>query len=704
MSIKINGKTIANSATPLPTQNGQAGKFLSTDGTNPKWSIVDLSTKQDKLNQNQLNAVNSGITKDKVSKYDGYETSINDKQPKGNYQTVDNLSQTIVYSTTNYPSNKAIKNYTYSKNEIDGKISGVFKLKGSVNNFESLPTQDQRIGDVWNVLDTGKNYIWTDNGWDDLGGTVDLSNYPTNDDLTNSLNTKQNKLNQNQLNAVNSGITSALVTKYNGYETSINGKQPKGNYQSTANLSQSVDTSTTKYPSNKAVKDAIDAKANDSAVVHKTGDETIGGIKTFQNSTGRNSTIRLKDGTADHGSSAIDLVQATSNGYNQLLIRFDNGNHYPVHIVQDASNSSKFHFYAPTPDNTSNTNEIATTAWVNKKGYATTSALNGRADTNLSNLSQAGKNVIKSYAGGGGIPIGTIFSAPYNNFTPEGAVLANGAEFDATQFPDLFNDFIKAGNVLTCTYSQFDADIAKSGGCAKFALNGNKFRVPKIGGGTFIAGGNGESFAESLPNITGEVGPLDDGSSKLLKGPFYKVRANAYDANSQFAGQGWDLGFDASRSSPVYKNGGKVQPNNVRMKYFVQVASGSINQSMMDWSKYMQGLNGKANTNLSNVSTNIDYVIESKVNTDGSWYRKYKSGWLEQGGIIAVLNNQNVSLLKPYSNSNYLIELTAKTYIANFGYSCSASPINTTSFTAYSGYAEVNGTISMYWFACGKGA
>lgn len=41
------------------------------------------------------------------------------------------------------------------------------------------------------------------------------------------INGKQGALNETQLNAVNSGITAAKVTKYDGYETSINGKQDK---------------------------------------------------------------------------------------------------------------------------------------------------------------------------------------------------------------------------------------------------------------------------------------------------------------------------------------------------------------------------------------------------------------------------------------------------------------------------------------------
>ena len=43
------------------------------------------------------------------------------------------------------------------------------------------------------------------------------------------------------------------------------------------------DNSDTYYPTQKAVKTAVDAKADDSSVVHNTGAETVSGVKTFSN-------------------------------------------------------------------------------------------------------------------------------------------------------------------------------------------------------------------------------------------------------------------------------------------------------------------------------------------------------------------------------------------------------------------------------------
>lgn len=67
----------------------------------------------------------------------------------------------------------------YTKAQVDAKVSSVYKYKGSVANEAALPQQDQVVGDVYNVEDTGMNVAWDGSKWDKLGSTVDLSDYMT---------------------------------------------------------------------------------------------------------------------------------------------------------------------------------------------------------------------------------------------------------------------------------------------------------------------------------------------------------------------------------------------------------------------------------------------------------------------------------------------------------------------------------------------
>lgn len=53
-------------------------------------------------------------------------------------------------------------------------ITNVYIYKGSVASSSALPTIENKVGDVYNVEDTGKNYAWTGTQWDDLGGSFEV--------------------------------------------------------------------------------------------------------------------------------------------------------------------------------------------------------------------------------------------------------------------------------------------------------------------------------------------------------------------------------------------------------------------------------------------------------------------------------------------------------------------------------------------------
>ena len=80
--------------------------------------------------------------------------------------------------------------------KINAAIGSVYKVKGSVANYNSLPTEDVSIGDVYNLEDTGANYVATSTtpDWDKLSETVDLSGYLTKTDAASTYQPKGNYL------------------------------------------------------------------------------------------------------------------------------------------------------------------------------------------------------------------------------------------------------------------------------------------------------------------------------------------------------------------------------------------------------------------------------------------------------------------------------------------------------------------------------
>lgn len=73
----------------------------------------------------------------------------------------------------------------------------------------------------------------------------------------------------------------------------------------------------------------------------------------------------------------------------------------------------------------------------------------------------------------------------------------------------------------------------------------------------------------------------------------------------------------------------------------------------------------------------LDYVIESQTPTaenNYTWFRKYKSGWIEQGGyVVSGGSGILVSLIKPMSNTNYQINLTGFLHSGTAGNTASVS-------------------------------
>ncbi len=106
-------------------------------------------------------------------------------------------------------------------------------------------------------------------------------------------------------------------------------------------------------------------------------------------------------------------------------------------------------------------------------------------------------------------------------------------------------------------------------------------------------------------------------------------------------------------------------------------------------------------TNTENISTLdtrtsglIDYVIESQAPTSSNnytWYRKYKSGWIEQGGKIS--GSSNATLPKRMADKNYFVLATCR----NTG-TAAAIGVNLVSETVL--YINC-GNYNVDWYVCG---
>lgn len=119
--------------------------------------------------------------------------------------------------------------------------------------------------------------------------------------------------------------------------------------------------------------------------------------------------------------------------------------------------------------------------------------------------------------------------------------------------------------------------------------------------------------------------------------------------------------------------------------------------------------NGKADRNLLNTTDNVDIVIESQLPTASNgytWYRKYKSGWVEQGGNVPY-NSSSVTFPVEFADTAYYFNAN----LDNGGTGTTLHTISSSYTTVgcvlkegQDGVAQRALTANAKWFACGMAA
>jgi len=120
---------------------------------------------------------------------DGYATEswVTEQGYLTEHQDISNLATKSEVATKANSADVYTKSQTYTQDEIDSAIkqasATVFKYKGTVANYSSLPTERVYVGDVYTLQDTNEEYVATADSpsatWEYLGVKVDLSDYST---------------------------------------------------------------------------------------------------------------------------------------------------------------------------------------------------------------------------------------------------------------------------------------------------------------------------------------------------------------------------------------------------------------------------------------------------------------------------------------------------------------------------------------------
>lgn len=110
----------------------------------------------------------------------------------------------------------------YTKKEVDDKISSLYTYKGSVATKNDLPTEGNKNGDVYTVLDEGFTYAWNGTEWIPIGNVnIDMSDYYDKTEINNINTTTNNRIDTNVTNISNlsSDLTSHKTASNSKFST-----------------------------------------------------------------------------------------------------------------------------------------------------------------------------------------------------------------------------------------------------------------------------------------------------------------------------------------------------------------------------------------------------------------------------------------------------------------------------------------------------
>lgn len=169
----------------IATEKNRAQSAEQTISTNLQ-NEINRSTQVDTQHTNAIN-------KEVQDRKEAIATEVSDRnaailvetnRAKAKEEELDNKITDHTTATNAALALKADKSDTYTKAQVDAKLSGAYKVKRS-STFEALPKDNNVVGDVYNITnafnlggkhyDAGTNVVWTEDGWDALSGSFDTT-------------------------------------------------------------------------------------------------------------------------------------------------------------------------------------------------------------------------------------------------------------------------------------------------------------------------------------------------------------------------------------------------------------------------------------------------------------------------------------------------------------------------------------------------
>lgn len=348
-----------------------------------------------------------------------------------------------------------------------------------------------------------------------------------------------------------------------------------------------------------------------------------------------------------------------------------------------------------------------------------------------------GRSFINNTAGKN---IGEVFYSQSNSATDNAGALPlftgeTIANADAL-YPDFFS-WVSSHSELQTTAEEYEAELLSRGDCNKYVVDGTSVRLPKktldkrylieskyptetdsswynlYSDGWIEQGGRVSSATENADFVVTLTKPMlnnryciqrTSASASTTTATYRAVSVKGI-TTTEFKM------YITDTISPTYWyvcGQSSITPQDKVDYPWVQAYNYAVPASSAQAAEFQSALSGKADNNLGNIPANYDYVYrtfnqEAGTTAAASWWRIYRSGWIEQGGTTGnATNTETITFAKPFARVPfiYCFCIAGDNYVKGVNVT-SASATSFTFKKTTEGGTLIQNRIN--WFACGQG-
>ena len=553
-----NAKT-SETASKLSETNAKTSETnAKTSETNAKTSETAAKTSEDNASTSKSNAATS------ESNAKSYMDTAKEYMQKAQEALAAAQAIQSIVDTAKANAEKCLADVEAVRDSLAKMIT----YQGSVDNYSDLPTNPQ-IGYSYNVknadkehgVNAGDNVVWNGTDWDNFGGAIDMSLFA---ELGKDVNfsTVRATLFTGRLNGNADTATSAANANKLAYESgdnylTINTTEDKWSVlgPNPGQWLKSIRTNESAPPY---------SLGSYSAAIAFGGFDTKGIITHAYNSP----DVKFAGGQGNTAGWKFTIHGGSNNEYYDL-------NNFPTKTGTGASGTwgidiSGTAASANKVNNLGNKTAIKDGTW-EPDGLRLYQCYDNGYPTWFGNvISIGGRGGGELLAGWSGTDKG-IEHLYYRNRRDSGALWSDWRTVAFTSdisdyAPTTIDKIYPVGSIYISVNTTNPATLFGVGTWEEVAKG-------RVLWGADDSHAAGSAIEAGLPNITGEVGPVDDMTSHTATNAFYKGADYTYDATSTTtAAGGWILGFDASRSSSIYGNSTTVTPPSYVVHFWQRTA------------------------------------------------------------------------------------------------------------------------------------